>query len=84
MTQKPKQAESKFSGGQLVRFTDAGMAKYRGNPREEMTFERSAILADIARICGEPVQGVPLERYDLVSYSDGSEAVYEEAYLEAV
>lgn len=38
---KQKQSESKFAPGQVVRLTDEGLAKYRGDPREEMTVIRS-------------------------------------------
>ena len=70
-----------FTPGQAVQFTFDGLAIYRSG-REQVTYLRSATLDDIARICGEPATG-NVERYALVRYADGSEAVYEEAYLEA-
>ncbi len=80
MAKKQAEPESKFAPGQQVRFTDEGMARYRGDAREEMIYERSgnSLTKD------DPPGMLPPGWYALVRYSDGNEAVYEEAYLEAV
>ncbi len=84
MAKKQAEPESKFAPGQLVRFTDEGLARYRGDARDEMIFERSARLDDITPVNPPLTAQEAASRFALVRYSDGSEAVYEEAYLEAV
>lgn len=75
MAKKQAESESKFAPGQLVRLTDEGMTMYRSGAREEMVWLRSK------EVLGAVHFGM---NYALVRYQDGSEAVYEEAYLEAV
>jgi hypothetical protein len=76
VAKKQAEPESKFAPGQMVRFTDEGLKRYRSGPREEMAWLRSRDVLE-----GYVPSGTVMA---LVRYSDGSEAVYEEAYLEAV